>query len=74
MNLLKSNLFIGGDDSKLLKFDLRVGDKPIMTCRAHTAGVTSIHSSKEKEFLLATGRYNFHSSITHYKISSCNKF
>lgn len=51
-----SIIFSGGDDAKLLQFDFRTGDQPILTNKSHIAGVTCIHSNREKEYLLATGR------------------
>lgn len=46
----------GGDDCKFQAFDSRVGPDPVTCTRAHGAGVTSIHSNANAEFLLATGR------------------
>ncbi|CAH1179744.1 unnamed protein product [Phaedon cochleariae] len=51
-------IFSGGDDSMFLKFDKRVGNQPVSRNRSHGAGVTSIHSNKSKEFIVATGSYD----------------
>lgn len=49
--------FVGGDDCLLFKFDLRVGKVPVLKNRSHNAGVTSLHSNCNKEFVLASGRW-----------------
>lgn len=49
-------IFSGGDDSILLKFDVRTGTEPVAKNRSHEAGVTSFHSNSKQEFLFATGR------------------
>lgn len=50
-------IFSGGDDSVLLKFDVRTGTKPIFKNKSHEAGVTCFHSNAEKEFIAVSGRY-----------------
>ncbi|XP_043500886.1 diphthine methyltransferase [Polistes fuscatus] len=51
-------IYTGGDDCKFQRFDIRTGNKPTMTNRIHTAGVTSIHSNVDKEHILASGSYD----------------
>lgn len=48
--------FSGGDDSILLKFDVRIGSEPIVKNRLHEAGVTCCHSNANREFIVTTGR------------------
>lgn len=55
-----SILFSGGDDAKLLQYDLRVSNEPVTINKSHIAGVTCMHSNSEKEYLLATGSYDAH--------------
>lgn len=50
-------IFSGGDDSILIKFDIRTDNAPLLKNRSHEAGVTSIHSNSKKEFIIASGRY-----------------
>ncbi|KAK4874842.1 hypothetical protein RN001_014202 [Aquatica leii] len=50
--------FTGGDDSLFLKFDKRCKVEPVLKNKKHGAGVTSIHSNAEKEFVVATGSYD----------------
>ncbi|XP_014611062.1 PREDICTED: diphthine methyltransferase isoform X2 [Polistes canadensis] len=51
-------IYTGGDDCKFQRFDIRTGNKPTMTNRIHTAGVTSIHSNVDEEHILASGSYD----------------
>ncbi|CAG9767082.1 unnamed protein product [Ceutorhynchus assimilis] len=53
-------IFSGGDDAVFLKFDKRAGDSPVAKNKQHETGVTSFHSNKSKEFLVATGSYDEH--------------
>lgn len=59
-------IFSGGDDSILLKFDMRIGTESVLKNKSHTAGVTCFHSNTKREFICASGRYvysNFIGSI-----------
>ncbi|XP_050298245.1 diphthine methyltransferase isoform X2 [Anthonomus grandis grandis] len=55
-------IFSGGDDSLLLKHDMRC-ETPDVKIRHHQAGVTSFHSNKSKEFVVASGSYDEHVHI-----------
>ncbi|XP_066261772.1 diphthine methyltransferase [Euwallacea similis] len=58
-NYWDTNVFFsGGDDSVFLKFDHRCGDLPVAKNRLHEAGVTSLHSNKSREFIVASGSYD----------------
>ncbi|KRT84224.1 WD40 domain-containing protein, partial [Oryctes borbonicus] len=54
-----SNIVLtGGDDSKFLLFDTRVGTSPTNKNLHHEAGVTSIHSNAKTENVVVTGSYD----------------
>ncbi|XP_044253091.1 diphthine methyltransferase isoform X2 [Tribolium madens] len=52
------NIVFSGDDCRFLKFDKRVGLEPLSCNKSHEAGVTSMHSNAQKEYILATGSYD----------------
>ncbi|XP_044008905.1 diphthine methyltransferase isoform X2 [Aphidius gifuensis] len=51
-------IYSGGDDCKFKWYDLRVDTKLIGSNRIHEAGVTSLHSNSNEEFILASGSYD----------------
>ncbi|XP_011503192.1 PREDICTED: diphthine methyltransferase [Ceratosolen solmsi marchali] len=52
-------IYTGGDDSKFLCFDTRIGTtSPTNINLSHNAGVTSLHCNGKKEFCLVSGSYD----------------
>ncbi|XP_063981536.1 diphthine methyltransferase [Diachasmimorpha longicaudata] len=51
-------IYSGGDDCKFKWFDTRTGLHSVGSNTIHTAGVTSLHSNAESEFILASGSYD----------------
>ncbi|XP_071547230.1 diphthine methyltransferase [Panulirus ornatus] len=52
-------IYTGGDDCKFRGFDARDSPaSPMFTNKIHNAGVTSIHSNANSEYLLASGSYD----------------
>ncbi|XP_015118269.1 diphthine methyltransferase [Diachasma alloeum] len=51
-------IYSGGDDCKFKWFDTRTGLQSVGSNKIHTAGVTSLHSNAESEFILASGSYD----------------
>ncbi|XP_030754397.1 diphthine methyltransferase [Sitophilus oryzae] len=53
-----NSILSGGDDALFLVFDKRIKDMPVTKNKEHGAGVTSLHSNKSKEYVIASGSYD----------------
>ncbi|CAL7951000.1 unnamed protein product [Xylocopa violacea] len=51
-------VYSGGDDCRFQRFDIRIGNHASASNKIHGAGVTSIHSNSQREFLLSSGSYD----------------